>query len=233
MGSRGPTPLAECTIEGCTSPVRVKSKGWCNKHYRRWVRTGDPLKVAWERGNPEANFWAKVRRGSTDECWPWTGAISVDGYGVFVAPGYRMAHRYAYTLLVGLIPDGAELDHLCHNKAGCVLAGRDCPHRRCVNTAHLEPVTPTENRQRVNPVARRRGPLKIGTIQAAKTHCPRGHEYTAGNTYVDTRGSRNCRICARERSRQLGQTEARRAYQREYAREYQRRRRASLRRTEQ
>lgn len=86
---------------------------------------------------PEQRFWPKVDKTST--CWLWTGALTlasnkhVGGYGRFrVGAQMRRAHRYAYELLVGPIPAGLDLDHLCNN-------------RRCVNPAHLEPVTRAVN----------------------------------------------------------------------------------------
>lgn len=82
-------------------------------------------------------FWAKVDRRGADECWPWAGSIdSRNTYGRFpVNKVWRRAHRVAYELLVGPIPDGLTLDHLCRNT-------------RCVNPAHLEPCTARENHRR-------------------------------------------------------------------------------------
>ena len=81
------------------------------------------------------------------------------------------AHRFAYELLIGPIPDGLQIDHLCRVPL-------------CVNVAHLEPVT-----NRVNTV---RG--KAGLRQRTKTHCPRGHAYDAANTRL-YKGGRYCRAC--------------------------------------
>lgn len=83
-----------------------------------------------------ARFWAKVRRTGTT-CWNWQGARQSRGYGSFgIAPGRTaLAHRVAYEAMVGPIPDGMTLDHLCENKV-------------CVNPAHLEPVTREENTRR-------------------------------------------------------------------------------------
>lgn len=79
---------------------------------------------------------AKVRV-SAGGCWLWTGAIQTRGYGSTGIGGGRtgLAHRVAYVALVGPIPQGLTLDHLCEVK-------------RCVNPAHLEPVTAAENLRR-------------------------------------------------------------------------------------
>lgn len=69
----------------------------------------------------------------TDSCWIWNGGRTVKGYGMISIGGKgRLAHRAIYELLVGDIPEGLVLDHLC-----CV--------KECVNPDHLEPVTITEN----------------------------------------------------------------------------------------
>jgi hypothetical protein len=96
---------------------------------------------------------------------------------------------------VGDIPTGLTIDHTCHTK-DCD-EGVICSHRRCVNPDHLEPVTHQVN------LLRGRG---IPAINAAKTHCIRGHEYTPDNTavYLNERGTpyRACRQCERERQRE-------------------------------
>lgn len=124
-----------------------------------------------------ARFWAKVVRDPETECWEWTGSRGARGYGHFYfkrGPArMEAAHRVAYRHLVGPIPSGMELDHLCRNTS-------------CVNPAHLEAVTHAENV--------RRGWMH----RPAPAHCPRGHEFTAENTYRGPRGWRTCRICNRE-----------------------------------
>jgi hypothetical protein len=126
-------------------------------------------------------FWPKVNK--TDTCWLWQGALYRSGYGAFRYDGQmRVAHRFAYQVTVGAVPDGRVLDHLCRVRA-------------CVRPDHLEPVTDREN------VLRGVGPT---ADNASKTHCDGGHELTEQNTYVSPptkahpRGCRHCRICKAE-----------------------------------
>lgn len=187
----------KCLVEVCENEAtyRGAARGWCTKHYQRWQKYGDPTKVTILRGseNQVRRFLQKVRPG--DGCWEWLGNIGPDGYSRF--SGVGPAHRFAYELLIGPIPEGYELDHLCHSMDSTCLGGYDCPHRRCVNPAHLEPVTKQENgRRSLSPFA----------VNARKDECPRGHPYTEENTWV-YRGSRYCRECrrveARERKRRI------------------------------
>lgn len=92
----------------------------------------------------EERFWARVQKG--EECWEWD-APAYDGYGRFFRHGrQQMAHRVSYELLVGPIPVGHEVDHLCRV-------------RGCVNPAHLEAVTQAENARRAGKVERMRASL--------------------------------------------------------------------------
>lgn len=126
----------------------------------------------------EARFWAKVDT-QAQGCWRWTGCL-VQGYGqAALGKGKRVrAHRYAYELCVGPIPENLVLDHLCRNPA-------------CVNPAHLEPVTDRENILRgENHVAR----------YARQTHCMHGHELTPENI-MPTYSGRSCRLCRNNRQK--------------------------------
>jgi len=134
--------------------------------------TGRPPTPAPER------FWPKVDLHGTGGCWLWTAGKDRAGYGVFRDESSRQvgAHRWAYLHLVGPVPGGLELDHLCRNPP-------------CCNPAHLEPVTPRENKMRG---------IGASAVNAAKTHCIHGHEFTPANTYVTPEGHRSCRTCHRE-----------------------------------
>lgn len=132
-------------------------------------------------------FWAKVRFEGGG-CWLWSGGKSGPGYGAFWWGGrMRPAHIIAYTVLVGPVPSGLDLDHV---------RARGCRHRHCVNPAHLEPVTRSENC--------RRGDMDRYSM---RTHCKWGHPFDEANTYLHPRG-RQCRECVRRRKRELKERRA-------------------------
>lgn len=167
-------PKPKCIIEGCDNDGNSHGFGWCQKHYRRFQRHGSPLATSRVVGDDVARFWSNTSKRDPDECWEWTGGKSPDGYGILRIDG-RTAYmpRFAYVLLRDPIPEGLEPDHLCRN-------------RGCVNPWHLEPVT-----HKVN-ILRGESPQ---AINARKTHCIRGHEFTDENTGRDPRGGRFCRTC--------------------------------------
>ena len=106
-------------------------------------------------------------------CWMWLGKLTGRGYGAIPRDGLNhAAHRVYYERAIGQIPAGMVLDHLCRNI-------------RCVNPAHLEPVTMKENTLRgIGPTA----------INAVKTFCPKGHPYNEENLRF-RRGRRYCNAC--------------------------------------
>lgn len=178
-------PDRTCSIDGCTRPHNCR--GWCELHYLRWRRQGDPNALLVHK-RVEDRLWSKVDRNGPlptwapflGPCWIFNGAKN-DGYGLLrVDRKERKAHRLAYEFEVGPIPAGLQLDHLCRVRA-------------CVNPAHLEPVTAAEN------IAR--APSIPATTNARKTHCVHGHEFTPENTRVTPEGFRVCRACRKEQRR--------------------------------
>ena len=124
-----------CSVDGCNS--QHEARGYCNKHYLRWRRLGsvdDPPSM-------EDRFWARLEK--TDSCWVWPKSSASHGYGE-IWDGERnvLAHRFAYELLVGPIPAGMQVDHVCRN-------------RLCVNPAHLRVVTNKQNSEHHNGSAKR------------------------------------------------------------------------------
>lgn len=120
---------------------------------------------------------SKIELGD-DGCWNWTACRDRQGYGGTSVAGRRwLAHRLVYTLMIGEIPPGLEVDHLCFV-------------RHCVNPAHLEAVTHAENDRRRS---------------EHQTVCRRaGHSLVdPSNVRLDSRGQRNCRKCnaAQQRTR--------------------------------
>lgn len=116
---------------------------------------------------------------SDQDCWEFQGNRLKSGYGRTSWNGRLwLTHRLVYTFLVGEIPGHLEIDHLCKNKP-------------CCNPSHLEPVTRSENI--------RRGTQWHHVVEreTRKTHCPRGHEYDAANTYRTAEGHRQCQECKR------------------------------------
>lgn len=109
-------------------------------------------------------------------CWIWPGTKTPDGYGLIGIERIRtnkLTHRVVYEALVGTIPVGLVIDHLCRNRA-------------CVNPDHMEPVTNQEN------IARGRN------AQREKTHCAQGHPYSGDNLRILPNGRRQCRTCNRQ-----------------------------------
>lgn len=137
------------------------------------MRVADVARI-WQAAET-SRFYAKVKISPTG-CHEWTAGKARGGYGKFHFRGRsRVAHKILWELENGPVPEGLELDHLCRNPP-------------CVNPEHLEAVTPRVNLLRgTSPVA----------VNAAKTHCRRGHEFTGSNLKMVRNGSRACRECLR------------------------------------
>lgn len=164
-----------CRVPGCEKP-RFEKRTLCAMHRNRLrVLHGSfdlPPKPTYEEA-----FWSNVNK--TDGCWLWTATVSSGtGYGWFRRRG---AHRVAYELAVGPIPDGLVIDHLCRVKL-------------CVRPDHLEPVTNREN------VLRGSHPAVVAFRSGT---CQKGHPMADAYVRPDT-GSRMCRECSRIRDRRRG-----------------------------
>lgn len=134
--------------------------------------------MPWWRNTPERLMRRYIRK--TDTCWIWIGVLDTKGYGLASIANKRYrAHRIVYEALVGPIPEGLELDHLCKNTY-------------CVNPTHLEPVTHAENMRRAF---------------EGITHCRKGHE-KATNTYIGLDGKKRCRACNTEAARRYRKVES-------------------------
>jgi hypothetical protein len=131
----------------------------------------------------EKRIWARIDKDGPipdyapelGPCWLWLGPPNSDGYGHIGEGPHKgrllKVHRVTYELLVGPIPEGLELDHLCRV-------------RLCVNPVHLEAVTNRENMLRG---------VGVCALNARKTHCKHGHEFTPENTYRVKNGGRACK----------------------------------------
>ena len=129
--------MKTCSLDYCDNPE--KTRGWCRKHYKRWLAHGDPEKLV----NPPKGLsheevlrfhgWTEVPGPLDTPCWEWSKSRHEFGYGVVSVGGeYTGAHRAAYIAWVGPIPKGLLIRHSCDNPP-------------CINPAHLVPGTPKDN----------------------------------------------------------------------------------------
>lgn len=180
-----------CSVDGCGGEHYAKSL--CCKHYSKMryhtvpglrevvnARNRHRGQVLATNPNRYQKFFDRVE--FTDSCWLWVGPKLPNGYGRVSWMGkLTLTHRIAYEMLVGPIPSGLTIDHLCRVRA-------------CLRPDHLEPVALYINVMRgLNPTA----------INKRKTHCPRGHLLTPGNLVpsVAKRGARSCLACSRINAR--------------------------------
>lgn len=179
---KNPAAGLTCSVDDCERPVRAR--GWCSTHHQRWRVRGsiDIVLKSWDnRKSKVERIWdfvdkdgpipAAPWRPVDGNCWLWTGYLDKAGYGWLSAVP---AHRRIFELEFGPIEPDMVLDHLCRVHA-------------CVRPDHFEVVTRGENASR--------------NIHRLKTHCPTSHAYDAENTYIDGKGGRRCRACARARKR--------------------------------
>ncbi|MFJ5644115.1 HNH endonuclease signature motif containing protein [Streptomyces sp. NPDC093223] len=190
--------------EDCGTKVSGKyRRRRCENCYRAVLRREKGIPTAKERRanyNPKSYLFGSTVAGP-DGCVIFTGPSRGRGYGALQgADGRRVsAHRLAYELMVGPIPDGMDIDHQCHNRSLTCEGGPMCRHRRCVNPFHLEPATPKENTRR----AAARPASRVGRYRSDRGNasCRNGHERTEENVIWEKRLSapggrvRRCRQC--------------------------------------
>lgn len=220
--------MPEATCPECQRHVKVFAQEHCQRCYNRLLGNGTLKPVRPHPRRDRLTRWLAEVEGQ-DGCWLWPWSVYGSGYGRFRAAGATgPVHRLVYERLVGPVPDGLELDHLCRV-------------RLCANPTHLEAVTRQENIIRAVPywpkhhnmplrthcksgaheltdenVTVRNGQrycrpcleakrairkASTGPRHGTETRCPQGHEYSGDNLYTDIRG-RSCRRCRRDRQRE-------------------------------
>lgn len=206
------------TCEDCGNEVVDKiRRGRCESCYRRHLKQ---LKASGTQG-PRARRDYGPRKPTAAPaidrvlsrvtpgwggCVLYTGLLNESGYGVVSHNGRPIgAHRLVYLQLVGEIPSGEMLDHLCHSSDVSCPGGPSCLHRRCINPNHLEPVSAVENN------LRGRGRSAENFF---KTECIHGHPFTQENTLLmkrprsDGQPTRRCRTCRQKASEKWRQARA-------------------------
>lgn len=119
----------QCSVETCDRSAH--GRGLCSNHWYRWSKHGDPLAGRPYCATPEEALRTRVKRDG--ECLTWTGARHSTGYGVIRTGGKSgAAHRVAFEIASGPIPEGMQVDHTCWNYL-------------CVNPEHLRLATGEQN----------------------------------------------------------------------------------------
>lgn len=162
-----------CSVVGCD--LEYAGRGYCNRHYQKWLRWGDPAGVKARTTTPlEKRFWPKVDVRAPDQCWPFTGNRGRSGYGlIFLSKRegklVESAHRVAVRLSGRHIPEGMVVLHSCDNPP-------------CCNPAHLRVGTAKENTHDML----KKGRGRCGT----RPNCD-----TCGQYIRAAEGDRRCAAC--------------------------------------
>ena len=121
-----------CVESGCSREVYIKERSMCAHHYHGHRKAGTLKPIT-----TVDRFWMKVHRVE-GQCWEWVGARFTNGYASFWGGSESYAHRFSYELLVGPIPQGMLVDHICFNRA-------------CVNPDHLRLASKKQNNEHLAP----------------------------------------------------------------------------------
>lgn len=139
-----PSGLCQC---GCNQPTPLARQS----DIKTGNVKGHPIRFIHNHHRAISVKYVEKDQGCTTLCHVWLLSVDKDGYGNMSPDGRdggrQRAHRFYYEKAKGPIPAGMDLDHLCHNPKTCI-DGKSCPHRRCINPDHLEPVTSAENTAR-------------------------------------------------------------------------------------
>lgn len=171
--------MGQCSIKDCPNPSRAR--GWCQKHYQRWYKWGDPnytAQTSYAGMTLKEQFWNRVVKGSNlNDCWVWKGSTHDSGYGRLYGPKgtESAAHRYSYIIHFGEIPAGLFVCHECDNPP-------------CSNPSHLFVGTAKDNSDDMMIKGRGNKPKKW-------LYCSKGHEISGANLYRYPDGRERCRIC--------------------------------------
>ena len=160
-----------CEVENCDRARHAR--GMCRTHYLRLRRLGSTdLPAALTPAQRLAERLVEIPAG----CHEWTGPRVPRGYGmVHDGRGRKVyTHRLAWELAHGAIPEGMQVCHHCDNPP-------------CCDVSHLFLGTSADNHADMSAKGRHHN--------QRKTHCPRGHPYDDGNTYMTTDGRRQCKTC--------------------------------------
>lgn len=172
--------MSNCCFSSCD---RIAwAKGYCIGHYAR-QRTGLPM-IPLNQGQRRFGTPPRIICDEVNGCHIFRGAKDSSGYG-HVAIGSKMVkvHRLAWERENGPIPAGLVIDHICRNRA-------------CCNVEHLRLVTRQTNATENS--------TSEAAINAAKTHCKHGHEFTPSNT-IRKKNGRECRTCKQINKRRENQ----------------------------
>lgn len=173
-----------CAVETCDR--RCTRHLYCDKHYYRFRRHGDPLMFSARHAIKDTTkkeaFWAAIIINSENDCLEWAGAKTSWGYGrLSYKSKHYAAHRFAFELYVGPIPDGMFVCHHCDNPG-------------CCNPNHLFLGTPKDNMIDMAAKGRHIGARKLVPEQVMeitdllKKGVPRkeiAQQYSVGRTAID------------------------------------------------